>query len=87
MRLREMNSPLVNELYVGAKDRKYQVWERNALSVTLESDHFFFQKLEYIHQNPVCAGLCRFAEDYYFSSAGFYFKGTPNFDFLVHYDG
>jgi putative transposase len=74
-KLREINSSLVNELYIGAKDRKYQVWERNALSLTLESDRFFFQKLEYIHQNPVSAGLCRYAEDYYFPSASFYFKG------------
>ena len=86
-RLREINLPLANELYVGAKDRKYQVWERNALSVSLESDRFFFQKLEYIHQNPVAAGLCRYAEDYHFSSSRFYFKGKTNFDFLLHFNG
>ncbi len=27
--LRNNNSPLLNELLVEAKDRKYQVWERN----------------------------------------------------------
>jgi putative transposase len=86
-RLRQDQSPLTDELFVGAKDRKYQVWERNALSLSLESDHFFFQKLEHIHQNPVAAGICPHAEDYSYSSARFYFKNASNFDFLVHYNG
>jgi len=85
--LREIQSPLVNELHVGAKDRKYQVWERNALSVSLESDHFFFQKFNYIHNNPVVAGLCRYPEDYFYSSGAFYYKNMMDFDFLVHFEG
>jgi putative transposase len=85
--LKETNSSLADELFVGAKDRTHQVWKRNALSISLESDQFFFQKLDYIHQNPVAAGLCRYAEDYYFSSARFYFKGALDFDFLIHFSG
>jgi REP element-mobilizing transposase RayT len=86
-RLREDKSPFTDELFVCAKDRKYQVWERNALSLSLESDHFFFQKLEYIHQNPVAAGICLHAEDYSYSSARFYFRNVVNFEFLEHYHG
>ena len=63
MHLRNNNSPLLNELQVEAKDRKFQVWERNSLSVELYSDKVA-QKLEYIHQNPVEAGLCSLPEDY-----------------------
>ena len=33
--LRNSNSQLLNKLYVESKDRKYQVWERNSLSVEL----------------------------------------------------
>jgi putative transposase len=86
-RLNETNSALADELHVEAKDRKYQVWERNALSISLETDHFFFQKLEYIHQNPVVAGLCIHAEDYHYSSARFYFKADMDFSFLKHFNG
>jgi putative transposase len=85
--MRNSKSPLLDKLYVGAKDRKYQVWERNALSIPLYSDKAFFQKLNYIHNNPVVAGLCDSAEDYKFSSALFYSRGVRNFDFLRHYEG
>lgn len=40
-----------------AKDRKYQFWERNALSVEIWTEKVFLQKLKYIHANPVRAGL------------------------------
>jgi len=38
----------------------------------------FIQKLEYIHCNPVTAGLSKLPEEYYYSSAKFYFNGTDN---------
>jgi hypothetical protein len=41
----------------------------------------------YIYQNPVKAGLCKYAEDYYYSSASFYYSGDRRWDFLVHVDG
>ncbi|MCA6400621.1 MAG: transposase, partial [Cytophagales bacterium] len=53
-------SELLGELLVNAKDRKYQVWERNSLSVPLWTPKVFEQKLDYIHNNPVQAGLCKF---------------------------
>ena len=81
----ENNHPqvLVNFL-VNAKDRTYQVWERNPLSVDLWSREAIWQKLEYIHQNPVRAGLCITANDYYWSSAMFYNTGKDNFGWLTH---
>ncbi|MEO6693860.1 MAG: transposase, partial [Ignavibacteria bacterium] len=42
-----------NKLYVGAKDRKYQLWERNPLSVPLLTQRVVEQKINYIHFNPV----------------------------------
>jgi REP element-mobilizing transposase RayT len=51
----------VLELFrVNATDRKYQIWERNALSVSLWTQAVFKQKLDYIHLNPVTAGICRY---------------------------
>jgi hypothetical protein len=61
-----------NELIVNAKDRKHQVWECNSLNIPLWSPEVFWQKLDYIHNNPVKAGLCRLAEDYKYSSERFY---------------
>jgi len=72
---------------VDAKDRRYQFWERNALSIELRTEKVFKQKLEYIHQNPVRAGICRFAEDYKYSSAKFYEKNIDDWGFIAHYLG
>ncbi len=71
---------------VNAKDRKYQIWERNALSVSLWTQSVFKQKLGYIHSNPVAAGVCSFAEDYKYSSASFYIKNTSQWEFITHYN-
>ncbi|MFZ2905451.1 MAG: transposase [Cyclobacteriaceae bacterium] len=86
-RLRNEQSALINELRVNAKDRKHQVWERNSLGIALWSPEVFWQKLNYIHNNPVKAGLCEYPEDYKFSSAKFYIKNEKDWDFLVHHEG
>ena len=78
------NSEFLEAFFVNKKDRKYQFWQRNSLSIELYSKSVFEQKLNYIHENPVNAGLCAFAEDYYYSSAKFYATDIDNFDFLTH---
>ena len=84
----EKNHPKVMSLFkVNAKDRKYQKWERNSLSVDLFSAKVFSQKLNYIHQNPVKAGLSKFPEEYYYSSAKFYETGIDDFGFITHFRG
>jgi putative transposase len=85
--LRNESSPLQNELLVNAKDRMRQVWERNSLSIPLWSDKVMWQKLNYIHDNPVRAGLCKHQEDYKYSSAGLYLMNDRSWDFLQHIDG
>lgn len=42
------------------------------------------QKLEYIYGNPVKASLCKYPEEYYFSSAKFYETGIDDFNMLTH---
>ena len=82
----QKNHPKVLEIFrVNAADRLYQFWERNPLPIILYNENVFLQKLEYIHSNPVKAGLCLLPEDYYFSSASFYLNGDNRFDFLTHY--
>ena len=76
---------VLEHFLVNAKDRKYQFWERNSLSVELRTHEIFIQKLEYIHRNPVRAGLCEVPENYKYSSARFYEIGIDNWGFLTHY--
>ena len=45
------------------------------------------QKLEYIHNNAVAAGLVNFAEEYKYSSAKFYLLGINEFNIVTHYSG
>ncbi len=71
---------------VDAQDRQYQFWERNPLSIELRTDKVFQQKLDYLHNNPVKAGLCRLPEEYYYSSASFYILNTTEWDFLTHFN-
>jgi putative transposase len=70
---------------VNAKDREYQFWERNALSIELGTLEMLKQKLEYIHYNAVLAGLCNLPEEYKYSTARFYETGVNDWDFVTHY--
>ena len=82
----QKNHPAVLEkFYVGTSDREYQFWERNPLSIELYTEEIFYQKLEYIHMNPVKAGLCLLPEEYKYSSAKFYEQGINDWGFLTHY--
>ena len=85
--MRNENAPIQRELLVFAKDRKHQVWRRNSLSIPLWSTRVMWQKVDYIHDNPVRAGLCDKPEDYKYSSARFYHDGDRQWDFLEHVDG
>lgn len=49
--------------------KHYQFWRHDNKPVELWSNHVIIQKINYIHQNPVDAGLVFRAEDYKYSSA------------------
>ncbi|AHF15307.1 transposase [Niabella soli] len=83
--LERLHPDTLQHFRVDAKDRAYQFWERNALSIELRSHPVFMQKLNYIHQNPVKARICKFPEAYKYSSAGFYETGKDYWGFLTHY--
>ena len=42
------------------------------------SEKILIQKLKYIHENPVRAGLCKYPEEYKYSSALLYKTGIDN---------
>ena len=72
--------------WVGAKDRKYQIWERNALSIEIHSNEVMLQKLNYIHQNPVKAGLVSSEMEYKYSSALHYLSEVIIWDFITKWE-
>jgi len=68
---------------VNKYERIYQLWKREPLSVELRTAAVFAQKLDYIHYNPVAAGLCAAPEAYYYSPARFYRDGIDDLNMLV----
>ena len=63
----------------------YKVWQHENHPVMLDTNELIDQKLEYLHQNPVKAGICYTAEDYVYSSAANY-AGEPGIIDLVFLD-
>lgn len=86
-KLKEKNPDQFDSLKVKKYDRAYQVWKREPLSIELFTEKAFLQKLEYIHQNAVLAGLVTQPEMYKYSSAKFYEMGIDDFNMLTHYMG
>ena len=83
--LQQYHPQVLRYFQTNAKDRQYQFWERNPLSVELRTERVFIQKLSYIHENPVRAGICRLAEEYKYSTAKFYEKNIDNWGFVTHF--
>lgn len=50
------------------------IWQRRYFDHIIRRVHDFWDKLEYIHQNPVTAGLAKFPEDWPWSSYAAYAK-------------
>jgi putative transposase len=52
------------------KDREYHysLWDHHPQAKVLTSEEMVLQKIDYVHQNPVRAGLVKRAEDYLWSS-------------------
>lgn len=76
------------QLYKSDKqDRNYQFWKRDPLAIAISSEEILKSKLDYIHNNPVQDKwkLCRYPEEYRWSSAKFYHNGSDEFNMLTHY--
>ena len=69
-----------------SQNKNYQLWRQNnqPKEILPYSSSFGKQKLDYIHNNPVNAGLVEKAEDYIYSSARDYAggKGLIEIEFL-----
>ncbi len=58
-----------------SRNKNFQLWKQNNHPVEVYSPKFTLQKLRYIHNNPVKAGMVNRPEDYFFSSAVDYAGG------------
>jgi len=74
----------INNYKSTQNDREYQFWERRPYKATMYNRTVLEEKLEYIHYNPVKAGLCNLPEAYVYSSAWYYLLNTPD-SLLTHY--
>ncbi len=79
--LTKNNKQVLAGFKVNKYDREYQLWKREPLGIELRTHEVFIQKLEYIHYNPVKAGLCNNPEEYYYSSAKFYYGGRDDLEY------
>ena len=53
----------------GPRGYRYSLWDHHPNIKLLSTENVFMEKVNYIHQNPVRAGLVSRAEDYRWSSA------------------
>jgi putative transposase len=53
-------------------DRQRQFWQTSRHPVGLQTEHFWRQKLDYLHENPCRKGLTRRASDWRYSSAAYW---------------
>ena len=56
-----------------SRNKVYQFWRQDNQPMELYSGAFTFQKMNYIHQNPVETGIVEKPEHYLYSSAKDYF--------------
>ncbi|WP_246343618.1 transposase [Adhaeribacter radiodurans] len=84
--LKKFHPEVLPYFEVSLKTRKYQFWQRDSLPIHLYSPSVIFQKLDYIHNNPVQGKWLLAASplEYKYSSASFYETGVDEFGFLTH---
>lgn len=58
------------------RNKNYQFWQYGNHAEEIYTSQFLWSKLNYIHLNPVRAGIVSKAEDYIYSSASNYVYGT-----------
>ena len=59
----------------GKSEKSFQVWQNGNHAEEIYSENFLWTKLDYIHLNPVRAGIVEKASHYIYSSASNYVTG------------
>ena len=61
----------------GKRNHSFSMWQEKVKSVDLKSEKFIHQKVDYVHMNPVRAGLCGHPADWKWSSYHAYLPHEP----------
>ena len=74
----------VEDYAVKAHNKKHEFWQRDSLAIPLYTREVAYQKLDYVHYNPVAEQwqLVKDPCDYKYSTAQFYEMGVKTFDFI-----
>ncbi|MFH1225853.1 MAG: hypothetical protein V1684_01025 [bacterium] len=64
----QQTEPALMKLFVN-QDKQYELWGKTNMPEIIESEKFFLQKLNYIHDNPIKRDYVARQEDWYWSSA------------------
>jgi len=92
--IKALQSANTNESYLNVfrneatkikRNRNYKVWKDGNHPLLLDTNFLIDQKVDYIHDNPVRAGLCETPEEYEWSSARDYYldhKGPLELEFI-----
>jgi len=65
------------------RNEQYQIWTHENHAQIIYSNGFMDQKIKYIHENPVRAGIVERVEDYLYSSA----RNYAGFEGLIEVEG
>jgi|SRR5688500_6959228 len=74
----------LNKYSVDSPNKKYEFWQRDSLAIHLFTPEVAFQKLDYVHNNPLAEHwqLAQDPSDYKYSSASYYEQNDTRFSFL-----
>ncbi len=82
--LKAKNNTELEDYKVEASNKRYEFWQRDSLAVHLYTPEVMYQKLDYIHANPVAKRwqLVNDPCDYKYSTARFYEKDIADYSFI-----
>jgi REP element-mobilizing transposase RayT len=68
-----------------AHNKNYEFWQRDSMAIVLYTKHVAYQKLKYIHSNPLAKRwkLVDDPCDYKYSTAKFYEQGIKEYPFIM----
>ena len=66
-----------------SQNNEFQFWQQDNHPIELFDQKILHQKLDYIHYNPVVAGIVEHPEDYLYSSARDYYGGKGLIDIIM----
>jgi REP element-mobilizing transposase RayT len=82
--IRDKTPIKLSDYAVDSSNKNYEFWQRDSLAVHLYTRDVAYQKMDYIHLNPLATHwqLAKEPCEYQYSSAKFYELGIKEFSFL-----